>query len=193
LKLSVPNAEKDMATKLGAEWNSFDKTFEVREALPIHRFDRWIPLTIELVPSNTWYTNVRSLVNKKDWDFLRKTTYSIAKYRCEICGAKGMQQGVNHPVEAHEIWQYDDEAHIQKLIGIQALCPMCHKCKHIGLASVKGYLDECVEHICNVNNWDEATADQYIEESMIIWQLRGKKNWRVDISLLFEEYAIKTN
>ena len=52
-------------------------------------------LTIELVPSTCWFSNVRSNISKQDWDRLRKETYKKANYRCEICGGVGR----NHPVE----------------------------------------------------------------------------------------------
>ena len=87
-------------------------------------------LTIELVPSTCWFSNVRDHVSKSIWDKLRKATYRQSNYRCEICGDRGSK----HPVECHEIWHYDDDKYIQTLTGLTALCPDCHRVKHIGLA-----------------------------------------------------------
>lgn len=97
-----------------------------------------LKLTIELVPSTDFYSNVRSNVTQKEWDVIRKKSYERASNKCEICGDAGTNQGVKHKVECHEIWEYNDESHIQKLIGLISLCPNCHKTKHAGLAQIKG-------------------------------------------------------
>lgn len=69
-------------------------------------------LTIELVPSTSWYSNVRSMVKPEEWDILRRISYKEAQYRCKICHG----QGTKHPVECHEIWEYDDAKHTQTLM-----------------------------------------------------------------------------
>ena len=79
-------------------------------------------LTIELVPRMCWYSNVRTNVTREKWDIIRKECYRKSNYKCEICGDKG----TTHPVECHEIWEYDDVNYVQKLIGFIALCPNCH-------------------------------------------------------------------
>src|SRR3972149_12027864 len=91
-------------------------------------------LTIELVPGTTWFSNLRSILPKEDWDALRRPAYRLAGYRCEICGGRGDR----YPVAAHEVWKYDVRKHIQRLIRLIALCPACHEVKHIGLAGGRG-------------------------------------------------------
>ena len=41
-------------------------------------------LTVELVPSTCWYTNVRSHVPKTVWDRLRRQVAAAAGDRCEM-------------------------------------------------------------------------------------------------------------
>ena len=60
-----------------------------------------LKLTIELVPKTCWFSNLRSNLSVSDWTRLKVLTSNQAGYQCEIC--KG--QGVNHPVECHEIWE----------------------------------------------------------------------------------------
>ena len=67
-------------------------------------------LTIELVPKTAWFSNLRSILARAAWDKLRKESYKNAAHKCEICGGYGKK----HPVECHEIWEYDDKNHIQK-------------------------------------------------------------------------------
>jgi 5-methylcytosine-specific restriction endonuclease McrA len=137
-------------------------------------------LTIELVPSTCWYTNVRSNVGRKEWDRIRKEVYKKANNKCEICGG----QGLNWPVEAHEIFEYDDKLMIQKLVRIIALCQSCHKVKHIGLSQLQGMFQESLQHLAKVNKWTKEEARQYIEEQFKLWQARSKFQWKLDLTLL---------
>ncbi len=73
-------------------------------------------LSVELVPSSSWANNVRSLVSKKEWDSIRKKSYQDANYRCEICHGVGRK----HPVECHEIWEYNDASGVRKSCEISA-------------------------------------------------------------------------
>lgn len=137
-------------------------------------------LTIELVPSTCWLTNLRSELSKSQWDQLRKATYRKANYRCEICGGKGDK----HPVEAHEIWHYDDTNLVQSLQGLIALCPACHQVKHIGLAKLRGKGEEAANHLKKVNGWNERETQQYILEAFHTWNERSKYQWQLDLTWL---------
>lgn len=143
-------------------------------------------LTIELVPAGTWGDNVRSAVTKEQWDRIRRAVYKRAGYKCEICGGKGKEW----PVECHEVWHYDGEQHIQKLVGLIALCPMCHKCKHMGFAFASGVGAETLLHLTEVNDWSVGKAFFYYKEMYKMWEQRSKYHWHVDISLL-ENYKTK--
>lgn len=146
-------------------------------------------LTIELVPQSCWYSNVRSNVSGDEWDVIRKKCYKEAGHVCEICGDTGKNQGVNHNVECHEIWNYDDEKHIQKLTGLIALCPNCHKTKHVGLAQINGEENIVIDQLVRVNNIPEFDAINYIEDSFHIWKDRSDYEWELDISYL-DEYKL---
>jgi hypothetical protein len=141
-----------------------------------------LKLTIELVPRTSWYKNLRKYVSKKDWDKIRNRTYAEYGYRCGICGAEGR-------LNCHEIWEYDDKNHIQKLKGFIALCNMCHHVKHMGLAgdlASKGKLDfeEVVKHFMKVNNCDYKIFAEHIIRAQDEWEERSQHEWRVD----FGEY-----
>ena len=139
-----------------------------------------IRLTIELVPSTSWFTNLRSLLKKKDWDVLRKEVYTLAKYSCEICGSKGEQWAV----ECHEVWEYDDENKIQKLKKLIALCPPCHEVKHMGYANLRNRGELAIKHLAKINNWSIAEAKTYVEECFKVWSWRSKFEWQLDLSYL---------
>jgi hypothetical protein len=143
-----------------------------------------LKLTIELVPKTCWYSNVRSNVTKNEWDIIRKKSYELANNQCEICGDVGKNQGVNHNVECHEIWEYDDLNKIQKLIGLISLCPYCHKTKHAGLAQMNGEENIVINQLIKVNNITRKDAIDYINDSFTIWRERSKHEWTLNISVL---------
>ncbi len=142
-------------------------------------------LTIELVPRTSWYNNVRSNVSDERWNELRTHSYNKAKFCCEICDETGEDQGFDHKVECHEIWEYDEYKHVQRLAGLIALCPLCHKVKHAGLAQMQGDLDKVViPQLMKVNNMSEFDANNYFYDSIDIWNDRSVFEWNVDISWL---------
>ena len=77
-------------------------------------------------PDTLHGVNPRNMLNKEEWDKLRKKTYKDANYTCEICGCKGKK----HPVEAHERMDYDFDNLTQYFDGMIALCPTCHQIVH---------------------------------------------------------------
>jgi 5-methylcytosine-specific restriction endonuclease McrA len=143
-------------------------------------------LTVELVPSTCWYTNVRSNVSKVVWDRLRRRVAAEAGHRCEICGGRGRRW----PVECHEVWAYDDATKVQRLDRLVALCPACHEVKHAGLASKRGRSEAVVQRLADINGWEAADALLYLEAVFEQWAARSRHQWTLDISVLATRYAV---
>ena len=143
-------------------------------------------LTIELVPKTCWFSNVRSAVSSADWDKLKRHTAGNANRVCEICENVGPQW----PVECHEIWEYDDKKHVQKLAGLIALCPSCHQVKHIGFAQIRGKLDEAIRHLRKVNGLTANAANKYVGDAFKKWRERSEYDWTLDISWL-DQFDVK--
>ena len=141
-------------------------------------------LTVELVPQGQWGANLRSELPKAEWDRLRKATYASAGHRCEICGGKGR----TWPVECHERWRYDEDTKTQHLEGLIALCPMCHKVKHIGRSMAVGEGGQAKRHLMKVNGWSEGETITYLEGVFATWQRRSSEKWALDISWLEKEH-----
>ena len=135
-------------------------------------------INVELIPQTMWRVNLRSELLHK-WNEIRKNVYKNADYKCEICGSKGDK----HPVEAHELWSYDDDQKMMVLDKVIALCPMCHSCYHLGFASVQGKVDNALKHLQKINGFkDEKQMERY---GNFVWETcrrRSKFNWRLDIS-----------
>ena len=144
-----------------------------------------VRLTIELVPQTCFWTNVRSAVTAAEWDRIRKQVYQKALRVCEVCGGVGS----THPVECHEIWHYDDKAHVQTLTGMIALCPACHEVKHFGRAESIGKGQKALKHLARVNHWTYSQADDYVEAQYRLWEERSKHQWTQDLAHL-TQYGI---
>lgn len=144
-------------------------------------------LTIELVPKTCHFSNVRTCLSTSDWDKIRKISYANANNKCEICGDTGKNQGYNHNVECHEIWQYDEETLTQKLTGLISLCPKCHMVKHIGRSIAIGKVDVCYRQLSKVNKWTQSQIQKHIVESFDKHKLLSKHQWILDISMLSQE------
>ena len=107
-------------------------------------------------------------------------SYADAGHKCAICGAEGQ-------LNCHEIWEYDDKNHIQKLKGFVALCFNCHMIKHIGMAGIKARkglldMDKLIEHFMKVNNVDRKTYGKHREQSRQLWKERSQHEWKTDLA-----------
>lgn len=142
-------------------------------------------LKVELVPSTSWGNNLRSEANlsKAQWDKLRKQCYRDANYKCEVCNGKGDKW----PVECHEIWHYDDANKVQTLRGLIALCPTCHKAKHLGRTlSVESQevQDKVLRQLMKINDLDVDELEEYIVEVFQKHAERSQHKWSLDLSWL---------
>lgn len=137
-------------------------------------------LEVELVPSTCWWSNVRSNISRADWEKCKRFVRQRSGDRCEICGGRGWKW----PVECHETWFYDDDQHVQVLIGLIALCPQCHEVKHIGRAEVMGNKARAIAHLAKVNGWTTEMAETYVQWAMELWALRSTERWSLDVTFL---------
>ena len=120
------------------------------------------------------------MMSPQQWDVLRKKVYADYKHTCGICGSGGQ-------LSCHEIWEYDDGKHIQKLTGLIALCELCHRVKHIGLAQLEGYrgnlaFEKVIEHFMQVNNCDRTTFKKNCDEAFALFEKRSKHQWTIEIN-----------
>jgi len=146
-----------------------------------------LKLTTELVPQPLWFKSLREAMGRKNWDKVRFKAYSDYNHQCGICGI--------HPdrLECHEIWEYDDDNHIQYLKGFIALCVPCHNIKHLGLVNMRisrgelkqEYYDDLIKHFMKVNGCNEDVFDQHNDDVFAQWEQRSEHEWTQD----FGEYS----
>ena len=136
-------------------------------------------LNFELVPDGCWGYNLRSILSKQEWDFLRSYAKENSKGKCAICGKQ------TKFLDAHERWSYDEKKGVQKLEEVIAVCKDCHSAIHIGFTSLKGNLERAENHYMKVNN---VTYSQMKNDLAIANEIHKKLNevseWKLDLSFL---------
>jgi hypothetical protein len=178
--LPAPMTTSTLLNTLGRLINSWHR----RD--PIERLHRRLAtfgtprLAVELVPATSWGANLRSVLTQADWDRLRRRTYRAAGYRCEICG----ERGPTHPVECHELWEYDDANSIQRLLGLIALCPSSHSVQHLGRFHAEGDGNVAFARLVRLNDWSTVVATAYVDLVFEIWEMRSTATWTLDLRWL---------
>lgn len=142
-----------------------------------------LKLEIELVPSTVWYSSLYRLLPREVWNNIRNEIIRENERKCQICSER------NGVMNLHEIWNYDDRKHIQKLVGFILLCKMCHHVKHIGLAGIlasRGELDyeKVIKHFCKVNKCTKEDFEKHKDRAFEIWHNRSGHQWKQD----FDKY-----
>lgn len=183
---------------LGAEWHKDIRLWSVPVA-DAHKVPQMLlPLRdrpqiqspyikINLIPQTSWGRNIRALIPKEEWrSFAKKYVYSMTGHACLVCGGRGEEW----PVEADEVWHFDDKTNVQRLNTIVPLCPSCHEIRSAGLSISKGIKSQIIGHLSWVNRCTRREAEKQIDKAMDVWQQRCRKKWKLDISLMEQKYGI---
>lgn len=147
-------------------------------------------LQIELIPERQWGVNLRSAMSATQWGQVSREIFEAAGHRCALCGGRGRK----HPVECHEVWSYDEDPdlaagkRVQRLEGLQALCPACHRVKHLGFADKQGWLDASIKHLARVNGIGIPEARAYLDWAYAQQRRREFMKWAQDLSWFSDRY-----
>lgn len=198
--LDVTFAEKDEAKAHGARWDPAARRWYAPR-LGMTALDRWqarpdVPdllpgedrsfgsgLFVDLVPSSCWFSNVRSCVDQRDWERLRRMITTRAGHRCEVCH-RSQDREAHRWLEAHERWVYDDSNNMQALRRLICLCTDCHTATHFGLASINGKSAEASKHLCTVTGLSANQVNQHIDAAFALWRRRSAITWELDLGIL---------
>ena len=118
-----------------------------------------LKLNFEILPSGAFYSNLRTTLSKKAWDFIRKDAYSRHAHTCAICGAKPKR------LEAHEVWHFDLETKTQTLKDVISVCHLCHSVIHIGRTQLVGDENVAIKHFKKVNGVDFTAYTTALKEA----------------------------
>lgn len=198
--LDVPFKEKDAAKAAGARWDgAAERWYAPRPDMPA--LERWAALPdvpsllpgedrlfgsglfVDLVPASCWFTNVRSCVEEREWERLRRMINGRAGRRCEACG-RDKDREARRWLEAHERWSYDEASGVQSLRRLICLCSDCHRSTHFGLAEVQGRREQAMHHLRTVTGMTAAQAEQHVRGAFSQWRQRSARHWALDLSIL---------
>lgn len=118
-----------------------------------------LKLDFEILPTGAFYSNLRTVLSKKAWDFVRNDAYSRYARTCAICGAKPKR------VEAHEVWNFDLETKTQTLKDVICVCHLCHSVIHIGRTQLVENEDVAIKHFKKVNGVDFSAYTTALKEA----------------------------
>lgn len=190
IPLCVPPWDQRSALEEGALYSE-ELKFYIPADSYLPNFEQWLPrrynplwegdiLMPDMLPVTSWELNIRTIYGQDTWDKMRRHSYQAAGFRCQICG-----DGTKR-LESHELFEMVNETATQKLVKLLALCPLCHKAHHIGIARRLNILPEVLQHMMRINNWDKKTLEYHLNEAYEIWDQRKDWPWKLDVSALEE-------
>lgn len=136
-------------------------------------------LSFQLVPDSCWYSNLRTILSKKQWEFIRQDCLQRYDHKCAICNSKPKR------LECHEVWEYDEKNRTQILKDVICVCHKCHQVIHIGRTSLLGDIKKAEEHYLKVNKCSYA---EYLHDLGLANQKHKRLNeiseWKLDLTWL---------
>lgn len=136
-------------------------------------------LNFELIPDGCWYYNLRAILTKEQWDYVKKDAKFRAGGKCAICNKSDSR------LDAHEVWSYDEKKGVQKLKDVVAVCKDCHAAIHINRTWLKGDPERAQDHYMRVNgcSYAEMRADMGAANEKQK-KLNEVPEWKLDVSWL---------
>lgn len=142
-----------------------------------------LALRADRLPRTVWGSNLRAFLPTSQWRDLSRSTAERAGQECEVCGrGPGGRSGL----DCNEMWEFLelDGVHVQRLVGVIAMCEWCHLTQHSGYADMIGRYDDVVAVLMGVNRWTELRAVQDITASETEFKERSQFDWDMDLSVL---------
>ena len=141
------------------------------------------PFEVDLVPKPSWGKKVSTILGGRKWRNIRKRELDRVRNRCEICG----QEGEPRELICHELWEYDDANHVQRLRGYNVVCRGCNLIYHLGYAASNELANEAIEHFSKLTGLGFREARELLNskyrELIQIHKERSKHDWKIDVSL----------
>ena len=151
-------------------------------------------LTLEFIPLTKEDSLYRFLKRTKREGKWREIKIEIIKKfgkKCQIC------EQIATNLELHEVWEYDEETCIQRLVELKMLCGKCHKVKHLnnfyqskvvkhGMLKSEITKQDLIDHFCKVNACSEEDFHHIEQEAFKTLRWLNKIKWKKDFSQFYE-------
>lgn len=129
------------------------------------RFGRF---EISLVPGSSWGQSLAKMLPRSVWNTIRSREVKRANYHCEVCGCE-----MNKGLHCHELWEYDEQSYVQRLVGYAVLCPQCHEVFHFGRANAIGRAEEALAWAAKVSGKDRVEIIRELDKVFDDWERRS--------------------
>lgn len=140
-------------------------------------------LRADRLPHTVWGSNLRAFLPRGRWQELSRLTSELSDGRCEICSREPKPEAA---LDCNEIWEFVDAdgAHIQRLVGVIAMCEWCHLTQHSGRANNMGRFEDVMAVLMGLNGWTHRRAMQDFDASVAEFAERSQHAWDLDITVL---------
>lgn len=138
-------------------------------------------LEIQLIPMSLWDMTLCN--DKQTWAGVEEAV-NRNETKCHICGS-------TKELRPEEFFEYDDEKHVQKLVGVHNVCFMCYMVMHRGYANTpEGEIElrrrgltvsELTAHYCAVNGLTIADFAEDYQKAFNLWDKRSDSEWTQDL------------
>lgn len=147
-----------------------------------------VRIRADLLPASAWGSNLRGILTTAQWDGLRLPVCAAAAGRCQICGTARRDR---RP-DCHEQWSFELRSldpgepaiPVQRLERLVALCAGCHAIQHIGLAGLRGQMDEVRSRLARLNAWSPSQVAADISRANRRFALLEAVPWDLDLAVL---------
>ena len=111
-----------------------------------------------------------------------------------VCCTCGTAAAKSADLQAHEVWDYNDEERVALLTDVRLICKPCHAVEHFGNSYLRvkegslppDYLNTLAKHFCRVNAVSAAAFQSHLAEAMAIWKRRSRFRWTPDFGRFVE-------
>lgn len=121
---------------------------------------------LDYLPSNAHYNNLRYLLKKDIWNYIKNEIRKDKQYTCEFCGRKFLKEKIKF-LECHEFWVFDISNRKQILKKLILLCHYCHQTQHINFSHLLNIEDKIISHFKKVNNLSTSDFNELKRKNLL--------------------------
>lgn len=140
-------------------------------------------LGVDLIPATMWGANCRSVLTKRQWQYISDFVRHRAGWQCEFCGA-GNDFRRKKWLMAHERFEFDGDT--MRLSSLICICDDCNDVTHPGHATVEGKktMAEILGQFAEVSDISYAEARARMSEATEKFEDRSRRDWIIDLGLI---------
>lgn len=140
-------------------------------------------LGVDLIPATMWGANCRSVLTKRQWQYVSDFVRHRAGWQCEFCGV-GNDFERKKWLMAHERFDYDGDT--MRLSALICLCDDCNDVTHPGHATTTGKktMSQILAWYAEVADISAAEARVRMRQATDDFNRRSDQEWNLDLTLL---------